>query len=147
MALFGFYTREKLALCTEYKCRQLVLKSFDVPNDILFQELGNSTPFMRLSFIVFVLPAWRSLITWRAAHLFRSVHCMDVFKPHNMRQRYYIFYGHLSGVNKSETPCCSAFVDKCAFTELVKKIPALLESDCSLQCSSKTAIWTYPEPL
>lgn len=80
MAVFGFYRRKNYmnvrpALCTEYKCstRQLVLKAFVIPNDIQFQEFGNSTPFMRLSFIVFVLLVWRSLVTWRAAHLFRSV--------------------------------------------------------------------------
>ena len=142
------------ALCTEYKCstRQLVLKAFVKQSDIQFQELGNSTPFMRLSFTVFVLLAWRSLITWRASYLFRKCNCkylvryIDVFKPHSVRQRSYVLYRHLSSVSKSETPCCSKFLDKCAVTKLVKKILALLETDGSLQCSSKPAICTSPEP-
>jgi hypothetical protein len=75
------------------------------------------------------------------------IRCMGVFKRHNVRRHNYVLYSHLSGVNKSETPCCSAFFDKCAVTKLVKKIPALLETDGSLHCSSKPAIWTYPEPL
>ena len=43
------------AVCNAYECstRQLMLKTFVIPSDIRFEELGNSTPFMRLSFIVF----------------------------------------------------------------------------------------------
>jgi len=159
MAVFGVYKRKNYknvrpALYTEYECstQQLVVKASVIPSDIQFRVLGNSTPYMLLSFIVFVLLTWRSLITWRAAHLFRSVivstsYVIRTFLNRTTRDSVIMSFTAICQASTSQK--LHAAVNSCTsmrLLKLVKKIPILLENDGSLQCSSKPAICTYPEP-
>ena len=135
------YMKVRLAMCTEYEwsTRQLVLMAFVRPGDILFRvgefhSIQATVLRCVCSARVEVPDNLESGPPVRKCHCKYLERCMEVFKSHNVRRRNYVLCSHLSGVNKSQTPCCSVFFDKFTVTKLVKKIPALLETDGSLQC-------------